>query len=424
MHKRLYLFLPIACLAADCGPGVVPSLSSEWRIDTNGDRDLIESHSTDMCVAPNGTVYVVWIDDRDGGDDIWFNRKLPQGERHEGWLRNAVKVNAFTESNVWAPKVACTDQVVHVVWEDDRDGEVESHQIYYQKSVDLGDTWLEGDVLLEEDVDGRSNSFSPQIEARQNFVFVTWYDDLNGAYDILATASQDSGISFSVPARVDTDSPAGSAWSAHPRMAVTDDGQNVYIAWQDFRNGVGLANAGSDIYFNRSTNRGLDYGETDVRLDGGDGGAASAFAPRVAAAGAEVYTVWHDDRNGANDVFMTYSSDGGITWSTDSRADQADGAGFNESLYPKVCIANGRAHVIWHDNRTQGFYRVFHNAATAGGWAGADYRLDEYKIDGQRGVWRFDGGAESVQLACDGSNILAVWLDTAEDAADLGFNDV
>ncbi len=424
MLKRLTPILPIACLAAQCGPGEVPTLYSEWRIDAAGDRDLIDSHSTSMCVAPNGTIYVVWIDDRDGGADVWFNRKLPGGERHEGWLPTAVRVNRFTDSNVWAPQVACTDQQVHVVWEDDRDGEVESHQIYYQRSVDNGDTWLDEDRLLEEDVDGRSNSFSPQIVARDNFVYVTWYDDLNGAYDILATSSQDSGNNWNSPQRVDADETPGSAWSAHPRIAVTEDGQNVYIVWQDFRNGVGQVNAGSDIYFNRSTNRGLDFSEEDIRLDGGQGGTASAFAPRIAAAGNEIYVVWHDNRNGANDVFMTYSGDAGVSWSTDSRADQTDNAGFFESLYPKVCLASGRAHVVWHDDRTQNFYRVFHIAAENGSWLGADQRLDAWKIDGQRGVWRFDGGAESVQIACDGTNVLVAWLDTAEDAQDLGYNDI
>lgn len=427
MLKRLTLLAPVGCLAVQCGTVEAPSLSSEWRIDGTGERDItIDSHGTKMCVAPNGTVYVVWIDDREGGDDLWFNRKLPEGERHDGWLPTAVRVNQFTDSNLWAPQIACTDTKVHIVWEDDRDGEVESHQIYYQSSTDLGDSWLEEDRLIEEDVDGRSNSFSPQIEAVENFVHVTWYDDLNGAYDILAVSSQDGGLNWNPVARVDTDEPAGSAWSAHPRMAVSEDGQNVYIVWQDFRGGVGQANSGSDVYFNRSLNRGIDFDDTDQRLDGGDPGSASAFAPRIVASpdGSELYVAWHDDRNGANDVFMTYSGDVGVTWTDDSRADQADNVGQFESLYPKLCMANGVAHVVWHDNRTQNFYRVYHNAATAGVWDGFEERLDAYKLDGERGVWRFDGGGESVQIACSGANVLVTWLDTQQDLADLNYNDI
>jgi hypothetical protein len=427
--KRLPLVVPLACLAADCGTDTLPDQASEWRIDANGDQELVDSHSTDMCVSPNGTVYVVWVDDRlgePGEGDVWFNRKLPNDPvRHDGWLDTAVRVNQFADSRVWNPKVGCTDQQVHIVWEDDRDGDVESHQIYYQRSQDLGDTWFEEDVLIERDEDGRTNSFSPQILVRDNIVYVTWYDDLNGAYDILVGASFDSGNNWENPRRVDTDTPAGSAWSAHPRIAASEDGTNVYVAWQDFRNGVGQGRAGSNIYFNRSTNRGLDFGENDIRLDSGESAASSAFAPQIAAQGNDVYVVWHDDRaEGDNDVFMTYSDDAGVTWTTDSRADQTDGAGFAESLYPKVCVSNGRAHVVWHDDRTQGFYRVFYNSADAGIWTGAEFRLDAYKQQGERGVWRFDGGANTVQLACDEGNVLAVWLDTLADVQDLNFNDI
>lgn len=428
MLKRLTLFVPLACLATDCSTSTLPDQFSEWRVDANGEQELIDSHSTDMCVAENGTVYVVWVDDRvgeAGEGDVWFNRKLPNDPaRHEGWLTDAVRVNRFADSKVWNPKVACTNQQVHIVWEDDRDGEVESHQIYYQRSQDLGDTWLEEDLLLERDEDGRTNSFSPQIIARDNIVYTTWYDDLNGAYDILVAASFDSGNNWENPRRVETDTP-GSAWSAHPQITASADGSNVYVTWQDFRNGIGQQQAGSNIFFNRSTNRALDWGEEDKRLDSGDNSASSAFAPRVAADGTDVYVVWHDDRaDGDNDVFMTYSDDGGVTWTTDSRADQTDGAGFNESLYPKVCVSNGRGHVVWHDDRLQNFDRVYYNAATNGQWNGAEYRLDEYKQPGERGVWRFDGGAGTVQLACDGPNILATWLDTGADTADLDFNDI
>lgn len=423
MLKRVVLFAPIACVAAECGPTEIKDLPSEYRIDAAGDRDLIDSHSTQMCVAPNGTVYVVWIDDRDGGDDIWFNRKLAEGDRNDGWLPNAVRVNTHTDSNVWAPQIACTNQQVHVVWEDDRDGEVESHQIYYQRTSDNGETFLESDLLIEEDEDGRSNSFAPQIIAKDATVYVAWYDDLNGAYDILTATSSDSGNSWQEPVRVDTDQPAGSAWSAHPRIAASEDGQNLYVVWQDFRGGVGQPNAGSDIYYSMSSNRGIEFLPEDIRLDGGDPGSASAFAPRVAADGTDVYVVWHDNRAGeANDVFMVYSSDGGASFSSDSRADQAAPLG-TESLYPKLCVTNGRAHVVWHDAR-DGQFRVYYNQANAGLWAGQEFRLDAEKVPGERGVWRLDGGAGSVQLACEGDNVLASWLDIRDDVSDLGYNDL
>jgi hypothetical protein len=416
--KRLLPYVALSCLGATCKPNTVPGVSSDVRVDLAGDPpDGVESVDPDMCVTPNGTVYVVWVDDRAGTPDVWMNRKLPGDERDVGWLPAAVRVNQIAGNNVWAPQVACSDTHVHVVWEDDRDGEIESHQIRYNVSSTQGDTWVHPeDLLLEEDEEGRSNSFEPVIAADGANVFVAWSDNTFGAFDIFFRRSSNSGLEWlDAPLRIDRDQPAGSAFSAGVQIATAAGGNTVYLVWEDTRGG-----AFSDVYFSRSLDAGQSFSATDIRLDvSDDPGANNSFSPQIGADGNDIYVVWHDDRNGENnDVFMSFSSDGGLTWTVDSRAEQEDPAGVSQSLFPSVCVSGNTAHVGWHDNRVGGFYRAFYNRAVDGLWAGVEVRLDGYKVLGG------ERPSRDVKMACDGDTVVAAWFDQLDDEFDVGYNDI
>ncbi|MEZ4320198.1 MAG: sialidase family protein [Myxococcota bacterium] len=415
--KRMVPFLALTCVAATCNGDLAQGVSSDFRVDLAGELDNVDSHSTRMCVAPDGAVYVVWVDDRTGTPNVWMNRKLPQGERDQDWLPAAVQVNQFGDSNVWNPDVACdANGLVYIVWEDDRDGEVESHQIYAQVSNTQGASWLPEDRLLEQDPDGRSNSFNPRIVTADPKVYVVWSDNINGAFDILMAQSYNRGIEWeTTPVRIESDDP-GEAWSAFPQITLNGS-ENVYITWEDFRGGGAGIASGSDVYFSKSFDGGINFSE-DKRLDITDGdGMHNSFVPKIANDGNNVYVVWHDDRNGeANDVYMAYSADGGNTWSQDQRAN-SNQAGLFQSLYPDVCVSGNVGHVGWHDAREGGFFRAFYNRAMAGNWAGAEFRLDPYKSEGQR-------GSTQVSMACAGDLIAAAWLDEIADEQDFGFNDI
>lgn len=413
--RNLGPVLCLACVAVVCRPAP-PGETSELRIDGGGDFDTAESHSTRMCVSPNGTTFVLWIDDRDGTPDLWMNRKLAHPDRDQGWLPAPVRVNSFAGSTVWRPDLACTDEAVYVVWEDDRDGEIEAHQVYFQRSVDQGQTWLPADVLLEDDIDGRSDSFDPDVVAVGPNVYVTWSDNLDGAFDIYFARSTDSGNTFQRPLRVDSDVPVGGAYSAFPRLATGHGGDHVYVTWQDFRNGGARGDAGTDIYFARSTDKGQSF-QPDVRIDLGDEpGAHDSFVPQIAADDDHVTIVWHDNRSGdANDVLMAYSGNAGITWSTSSRADQGDAPGASQSVYPRLCVVGDVAHIVWTDDRDSGFARAYYNRAVAGIWQGPEFRLDPQKAPGTR-------GSHDLSIACNGSNVLVGWLDDQNDLLDLGLN--
>jgi len=105
--------------------------------------------------------------------------------------------------------------------------------------------------------------------------------------------------------RLDTD-PPGAGYSGSPRIAATESG--VFVAWDDDRNGA------RDIYFTFSSDRGATWLASDVRIETDPPGAAESIEPTIAASGNSVYVAWQDGRNGSDDIYFIRSLDGGGTW--------------------------------------------------------------------------------------------------------------
>ena len=398
--------------------------TEDIRVDEAADTNNPDSEGTRMCVTDDGYVYVMWVDNRTNLDsdrqDIWLNRSVNRGE--EGtWLPSPVKVNQGDLSkpgpgNVWAPQIHCDGDAVYVVWEDDRDGELENHQIYFNRSLDNGETFQDADTLLEFDDDGTTMSIAPQIVGFGQDLAVAWQDGYNGAYDILVATSGDAGLQWRDPIRVDSDLP-GSAFSAQPRIAMSENAANIWVVWEDSRDG------NADIYFARSTNAGVTF-EDDQRLDlGDDPGSADSFAPQICTDHDEnIYVVWHDSRFDVNnrDILYQYSADAGDDWLATSRRMETDGEGFANSLYP-VCVGVGpSAHVAWQDNRFQGF-DVFYREIRDGIVDSAE----EARVD----LGNPEGFANSldVAIAFDNSTVGIAWNDgrtEAETLAENGYTDL
>lgn len=388
-----------------CNGGKTPEDEGpiDTRIDGAGADDGIDSTGTQMCMNADGQVFVVWTDDRDGTSAVWFNRSRDAGR---SWMPGAVKVS-HGEGEAVAPTVACTADAVYVAWEDDRDGELENHNIYFAVSTDQGDTWSE-EVNIDLDDEGKNMSLGPQLAAVGDDVYVAWYDSRNGAYDIYVAGSHDGGDTFEEPTRVDSDD-QGSAYSASPRIAAVSGGV-VYVAWEDARDGS------SDVYFSTSANGGRDW-STDVRLDIGDEpGAANSFEPKLDAEDGTIYVVWHDERNGeGRDVLMNYSDDYGETWVSGSIRVESDNVGFFDSLYPQVAVRGDTAHITWQDARSVGF-DIYYRKAVGGELGAEEVRLDTDAA----------GFANSLfpNIAVSEAGVAVAWQDRRNDDQGLGYDDL
>ena len=98
------------------------------------------------------------------------------------------------------PQIAASGDSVYVTWMDTRnDFGVDHHlewDIYFNRSLDGGATWLPSDIRLDTDLPGAARSEVPQIAASGDSVYVTWWDGRDGTADIYFNRSLDGGATW------------------------------------------------------------------------------------------------------------------------------------------------------------------------------------------------------------------------------------
>ncbi len=382
-----------------------PPGTPDWadqRID-NGDtlNEDPESWEPQLCVSGK-FVYVAWHDARAvGSNNVFLQVSQDKGT---SWNQTDMQVNTNPDGDYIAenPAIACDGQSVFLVWEDDRDGDLQNKAIYFNASSDAGGSWFANDVNLTEDLEGDWNSYDPQIDFIAGEVFVAWSDGRDGAYDIYFNRSPDEGQSWmGAEVRVDSDE-TGAAYSAKPRMVVDGIG-NVHMAWEDLRSGT------NDIYFASSSNNGTSWGaDADIEFEQGATAADSFGADIDAEAEGLVAVVWHDLRNGDNsDIYAAVSTTGGMDFLPPLRLDAGSGPAVSDSLFPQVTILNGAIYVVFRDDRQNAGFDVFFTKSTD---SGASF-TEELAVDLDQ------GGYHSVEprMAVDGSgNVVVGWTDLGD----------
>jgi hypothetical protein len=375
------------------------------RVVSGGDPSRDEDASgAQLCLAGE-QVYVLYVVVGDDGDALYVTASDDTGDT---WLEEPVRLGAVAD--VSNPHLHCDDGGVVVAWEEVRHGVDDNHQIYVNRSVDGGLTWLAEDVRVDDDPDGRAMSLQPRLAAGGGGLVVAWYDNTFGAYDIFVSRSDDGGASWGPPVRVDSD-PAGASYSARPKVAMSEDGMQVWVAWEDSRNGR------ADVYAARSGDGGQSF-EPDVRLDTGDPpGASDAFEVQLCTDGVgELYVVWHDARAGTDagrDIYASWSDDGGVTWSaTDVRVDTSAVASSN-ALFPACAWVDGALHVAWQENEVDA-YDIFHRTLVDGAPVGSEERLDLGSPAGE-------ANSLEATVVTDGTDVVVAWRDGRHDDVERGY---
>ena len=340
-----------------------------------------------MARAPE--LHVVWADYRypPNTSEIMYRRSTDGGDT---W-RPAVRVSHHPADSDY-PSLAVSDDIVHVVWQDDRDG---GFEIYHRASSDGGLSWSEARNLSRNGADSRL----PAITAGDGAVLVVWEDSRNGASELYQVRSVDGGQSWTAPLRL-TDAPGDSGVPS-----LSSGAGMVYLVWQDARSGH------NEVYLQRSPDHGaswsdamrLTYGSVSSETpslevsggslhlcwvdrrddrsffevysmtspDGGDSWSSvhrlshatgNSFVPSIEAGGDNVVVLWHDERAGRPDIYYSESVDRGRTWSPEANLsnDPAD------SYSPFVALTGRTVHVIWQDGRNPGPYNhdIFYQRGT------------------------------------------------------------
>lgn len=374
--------------------------SSNRRLDTDAPG---AASSSEAAIAVSGrSIFVVWRDTRNSGaftyTDLYFNRSLDRGLT---WMPSDVQVDLPVPTNSYDPQIAAVGSSVYVTWTDTSKF---APNVFFHRSTDSGTTWPHPIVQLNTNPPGVRHAKVPQIAAVGSSVYVLWSDSRNAGVtqfteDVYFNRSADGGATWlSSDVRLDTD-PAGSAWSSAPRIAAS--GSFVYATWYDGRN------VGFDIYFNVSPDGGATWRTADVRLNTNALGTAASSRPAIAASDSSVYVAWQDDRNGNGDIYFNRSTDNGTTWlASDVRVD-TDPPGSGYSFSPAIAASGSSVYVLWPDDRktllsSQGEDVFFNRSTDAGAtWLASDVQLDPGPFVGARS-W-------SWQVVASGSSVYTAW---------------
>jgi hypothetical protein len=322
------------------------------------------------------------------------------GGADEGGPTQDVKIDGHDRSDAVesiGPRTCFADGRLYAVWQDDREGSPST--IRFNASADAGATWLLDPVRLDM---GEIGASAPDVACAGENVYVVWEDERDGDLryrNIYVNVSNNGGRDWlSEDVRIDGD-PDGEATSLAPRVVAVGD--RAYVTWFDNRDGA------YDIYVQATEDAGAAWLDEPTRVDTDAAGSAYSAWPRVVADDDGVVVVtWEDSRAGGSDVYANVSTDGGRSFGDDdARLDGGEDGGVSNSFLPSIAMANGHAYVVWHDERNGEGRDVYLNVSADGGatWLDEPLRVDS------------DAAGQSDSLnpavAATGDRVHVVWQD-------------
>ncbi len=280
---------------------------TSWGADQRlTNQTALFANSFRTSVAVSGTVVnVVWHDLRDGNIEVYYKRSPDGGA---SWGADTPLTNHTGQSV--NPSIAVSGSVVHVAWEEQRDGNPE---IYYRRSIDGGISW-EPDTRL---TNNPAQSRFASISVSDSVVHIVWRDQRDGNMEIYYKRSTDGGANWGSDTRL-TDN---SATSQFPSIAAS--GSAVHVVWWDARS------VSEEIYYKKSTDGGTTWG-TDTRLT--NNSAESQYAS-VTVSGSAVHVVWNDDRDGNWEIYYKRDQTGNTVGITSISSVIPDGFSLSQN-YP------------------------------------------------------------------------------------------
>jgi hypothetical protein len=244
------------------------------------------------------------------------------------------------------------DGSVYVVWADFRDGG--AGQVYLARSEDRGATFLPSRRLTNARQLQSGIQLGPQLAIdRSNNLHLIWQE--LGSHDKITVRyarSTDRGLSFGAALDVTADS--GLYYQDFPSLAVDSSG-NPYVAWIDSREQETGSSLNTQLFVARSHDGGVSF-EKPVRatyMPRGEGGTCECCNTSIAVSrSGNVFVSFRSNIRNDRDIYVARSLDGGATFRLIKAA--------SERWHLNACPMTGSsiavdrdetAHVVWRDSR-------------------------------------------------------------------------
>jgi len=230
-----------------------------------------------VIAASDSDLHVVWIDNRDGNNEIYYRSS---GNNGQSWGRE--QLLSETPFDSFTPTITCFGTVVYAFWVDTRDGNEEE---YCRISTNRGKTWGAPKQLTNDP----ASSWAPSAVAQDaSTLHLVWFDNRdNNTFGIYYLRSTDGGATWEPDTRL---SSMSSYSQERPTLAAYGD--ELYLVWDDYRH-VPEGNWGSEIYYLHSPDRGVTW-DPEVRLTTAQG---ESLWPHIAATSGYLHVLWHDARD-------------------------------------------------------------------------------------------------------------------------------
>ncbi|MCB0727995.1 MAG: T9SS type A sorting domain-containing protein [Ignavibacteriae bacterium] len=353
------------------------NLFAQWEPDFRLTNDPASSSTYSTLgnaktIAANGNVlHVVWSDDRNGNNEIFYKRSTDWGQ---SWGPEIRQTNDGLHSV--CPSVAVSGSMVHIVWKVHNAG---TYNIFYKRSTDGGESWEDGKILSN--LTGYSTN--PSVAASGVDVHVAWFNYFIPWQNnwIYYKHSTDGGESWAP----DTLLSSVNGYSILPSLAVS--GSNVHMVWQD-------VNIRSIIY-KSSTNGGETWGMS-TRLTDYSGG---SMRPSISVSGSFIHVAGESFRDGNFEIYYKRSTDGGTTWGADTLLTY----NILHQFCPSISASGATVHIVWQDNRDDN-YEIYYKRSLDNG---ADWE-EEMRLT--------NNSASSINpsIAVLGTDVNVIWSDNRD----------
>jgi Neuraminidase (sialidase) len=162
-----------------------------WGPETRLTNDTHYSGYPSVAVCKQN-IHITYFDSYNDDDNIHYMRSTDGGDT---WSPNTQLTTNILMQDF--PSIAVQDSMVHIVFHDEKDG---NWEVYYLRSTDNGNTW-DPEVRLTIDPDWSNNA---NVLARNQLVHVVWSDDRASTthFDIYYKRSTDYGSTWGADIRL------------------------------------------------------------------------------------------------------------------------------------------------------------------------------------------------------------------------------
>ncbi|UCE36350.1 MAG: PQQ-binding-like beta-propeller repeat protein [Thermoplasmata archaeon] len=295
--------------------------------------------------------------------------------------------------------------IMYASWTDFRDSY--AADIYFAKSIDENLNFSKN-IRVNDELSYSMQGSSNIAVGENGYIYIAWVDDRSGR-DVYFSRSVDGGLTFEGDIKISDIYYPGLAWTD-----IAASGPNVYVVWN------GATTMGYDIYFVKSSDYGISFGEPiRVNDDLYSPKDTQQYSPKIAIDSmGNPLVVWEDFREGNfSDIYFARSNNQGESFQPNIRVAPYLDENIPQFL-PSIAVdSEDTIYVVWTDSRegdwTKDEWNIFLAKSVN---KGISFEMST-RIDNEESHIR----TTPIGIAADENNVYVAWVDKREGDYDVYF---